>query len=111
MGCHAHYEGTIHMRYFISMVLSLAFLTGVAATAQADEALEGKIKARQGYYQLVLANAGTLFGMAKGDVEYNAEAASTAANNLKTLTMLDTGALWAPGSSKEEMPGKTRALR
>lgn len=99
------------MRFLVSLGLMVAFTFGIVASAHADKALEGKIKARQGYYQLVLANAGTLFGMAKGDVDYDAATASTAANNLKTLTMLDTSALWVPGTSKEEMTGKTRALK
>jgi len=100
------------MRLLISLALSAAFLCGATLSAHADDkALEGKIKARQGFYQLVSNNAGTLFGMAKGDIDYDTKTATTAANNLKTLMMLDTGSLWAPGSSKEEMPGKTRALK
>lgn len=99
------------MRFLVSVILSAAFLCGVTVSAHADKALEGKIKARQGYYQLISNNAGTLFGMAKGDIDYDAKTATTAANNLKTLMMLENGALWSPGTSKEEMPGKTRALK
>jgi len=99
------------MRILASLGLVAAIVCGTAVSANADEALEGKIKARQGYYQLVLSNAGPLFGMAKGDVEYDAAAASTAASNLKILSTLDTGSLWVAGTSKEEMPGKTRALK
>ncbi len=89
----------------------LAIALGVATPVLADGHLEDVIKARQGYYKLVSHNAGVLFGMAKGDIAYDAEAATTAANNLQTLTKLDVGSLYPAGTSKEEMPGKTRALK
>lgn len=95
----------------LALPVLLATLGGVPADAKADEALEKMINARQGYYQNVRHNAGILFGMAKGAVEYDAAAASTAANNLLTLTKIDLGSYYAAGSSKEEMPGKTRALK
>ncbi|MDV7340217.1 cytochrome c [Terasakiella sp. A23] len=99
------------MKRMIKMALLGGLLVSAAAPALADKAAEDKIKARQGYYQLVKSNAGPLFGMAKGDIEYDAKVAATAANNLKTLSVLDNGHLWIPGTSKEEMPGKTRALK
>lgn len=99
------------MRIFISFAALAVVASTLATHAFADGAAEQAIKARQGYYQLVLNNAGKLFAMAKGDMEYDAQQASTAAANLKTLASLDTGALWAAGTSKEEMPGKTRALK
>lgn len=96
-----------------AMIGASLLVLGVATAgdARADKNLEQMIDARQGYYQIVLHNAGKLFGMAKGDIDYNAEVAQTAANNLLTLTNLDVGSMWAPGTSKSEMPGKTRALK
>lgn len=99
------------MRHFAFFTALAALFVGIAHPAMADKAAEGKIKARQGYYQLVVNNAGQLFGMAKGEIDYDAAQATTAANNLKILTTLETGGLWAAGTSKEEMPGKTRALK
>lgn len=99
------------MKKTITAAILGALLCAVAAPAHADKAAEDKIKARQGYYQLVKNNAGQLFGMAKGEIVYDAKTASTAANNLKILSTLENGALWAGGTSKEEMPGKTRALK
>ena len=96
-------------------LLSFAFLvtlsSAVAVPAMANKAMEEMVQARQGYYKLVKHNAGQLFAMAKGDMAYDAKKAAKAANNLKTLSMLDLGTLYMPGSSKEEMPGKTRALK
>ena len=94
-----------------TLVSASVLLAVVAAPALADKATEKMIKARQGYYQMVRHNAGPLIAMAKGEMEYDAEKATAAANNLKTLSMLDNSSLFAPGSSKEEMPGKTRALK
>lgn len=92
------------------IVPALVVFLGAQNASLADSHLEDVVKARQGYYKLVLHNAGPLFAMAKGDMEYDAAKASTAANNLLTLTKLDVGSLYPAGTSKEEMPGKTRAL-
>lgn len=83
--------------------------TTLAVPAFADN-IDDAIKARQGYYQLVKHNAGALFGMAKGDIEYNAEQAATHAANLDALAKLSVSSMWPAGSSKEDRPGKTRAL-
>ena len=90
---------------------ALALTVLAAADARADSHLEGVVKARQGYFQLVRINAGLLFGMAKGDVAYDADKAQAAADNLVLLSSMETSAIWAAGTSKEEMPGKTRALK
>lgn len=94
---------------FAASILSLGAI--VAGDARADGHLEKMIDARQGYYQVVLHNAGILFGMAKGDIEYDAGSAQNAADNIVKLTSLEVGSMWAAGTSKEEMPGKTRALK
>ena len=83
--------------------------TTLAAPAFADN-IDDTIKARQGYYQLVKHNAGMLFGMAKGDIAYDAEKAAAHAANLQTLTQLNASSLFPAGSSKADRPGKTRAL-
>ncbi len=99
------------LRLFLFLPAVMLLVTGVQSVSHADESTEKIIKARQGYYQMVRHNAGILFGMAKGNIEYDAAAASSAANNLLALSKLDTGNLWPAGTSKEEMPGKTRALK
>lgn len=83
--------------------------TTLSTVAVADE-IEDAIKARQGYYQVVKHNTGPLFAMAKGDIEYNAEQASTYAANLQMLASLNNSSMWPAGSSKEDRAGKTRAL-
>lgn len=92
-----------------------ALAVGVVATTLALPALadsiDDAIKARQGYYQVVSHNAGALFAMAKGSVDYNAETAATHAKNLEALSNMNTASMWVPGSSKEDRKGKTRALQ
>ena len=68
------------------------------------------IKARKSEMQLKLFNAGPLFGMAKGKIEYNAELAATLANNLLLQTQLDLGRAWAKETDNVAYEGKTRAL-
>lgn len=67
-------------------------------TAIAHEVANPAVKARQAIMQLYANNLGTLGAMAKGNVEYDAGAASAAANNLVMLTSLDQSTLWPAGS-------------
>ena len=50
-----------------------------------------------------------LAAMAKGEVDYNADAAAAHAKDLKTLTGYTISDLFAPGTSNADLPGKTRA--
>ncbi len=68
------------------------------------------LKARQGEMQLRSFNAGPLFGMAKGQVDYDAELASKLAGNLKTQLSLDMSRAWKKGTDNDAYPGKTTAL-
>ncbi len=96
------------MRSYLTM-FSIIAAASAMTPAFADN-IDDAIKARQGFYQLVKHNAGALFGMAKGDVDYDAEKASAHANNLKALSHMNNSSVWLPGSSKEDRKGKTRAL-
>lgn len=83
-------------------------LSGVSLAA--DDPLEKAIKARQAIMQLRMFNVGPLFGMAKGDLDYDAELASKLARNLKLMLELDNSRAWPKGSDNENYPGKTAAL-
>ena len=96
------------MRLSLSL-LAAAGLATVAAPAFAD-AIDDAIKARQGYYQNVSHNTGALFALAKGDVDFNADQAMVHAKNLELLSQMNNSTHWPAGSSKEDRPGKTRAL-
>lgn len=90
-------------------ILAVTGAVTAAAPVLAD-AIDDAIKARRGYYQVVSHNAGALFAMAKGDVEYNAEQATTHAKNLEMLSQMNNSTMWPAGSSNADRAGKTRAL-
>ena len=54
--------------------------------------------------------AGPLFGMAKGDIDYDADMARTYAAALNTVATIEGGAMWPPGSDNGAYEGKTDAL-
>ena len=72
--------------------------------------LMNAIKARQGEMQLRAFNAGPLFGMVKGKMDYDADLAAKLAGNLKLMLDLDNGRAWAEGSANDNYEGKTTAL-
>lgn len=93
------------MRTTIFTLLALALPTAIMA-----DPIEDAIEARQGYYKLVNAEVTVLGAMAKGAMDYDAAVAQARADNLAALTRYSTAHLWVPGSSKDDVPGKTRAL-
>jgi cytochrome c556 len=90
------------------LILFTVSLAGPLAAA--DDPMEKAIKARQAEMQLRSFNAGPLFGMAKGDITYDAELANMLAGNLELMLALQNGRAWAKGSDNEAYPGKTTAL-
>ncbi len=85
-------------------------VTAHIAHGAGNDPLLKAIKARQAEMTLRSFNAGPLFGMAKGDIEYDAELAATLANNLLTLTAVKNGRMWPDGSDNEAWPDDTRSL-
>lgn len=86
--------------------LSAAICVGVAT---AHEISNPAIKARTSLMQLYASNLGQLGAMAKGAAEYDAQAASSAADNLVLLTQLDQSTFW-PAGSDTDADFSTRAL-
>ncbi len=86
-------------------ILSVALL----GTAVAHQSENAAVKARTSIMQLYAFNLGTLGAMAKGEADYNAEAATSAANNLVVLTQLDQSAMWPAGTDNVSDPS-SRAL-
>jgi len=81
----------------------------VYADSHGDNPFAAGIKARQALMQIQAFNLGILGAMAKGQTEYNAEAASLAASNLVHSTSIHQPQAWAPGSDNSAVKG-TRAL-
>ena len=98
------------MKMTSKIAVLLLSATLAAPLSAGNDPLEKAIKARQGEMQLRSFNAGPLFGMAKGKMDYDAELASKLAGNLKTLLDLDMGRAWPQGSDNKAYPGKTTSL-
>lgn len=93
-----------------ALVLGLAGALFTASPIVAQNAdLPPAVTARKALMQLYAFNLGSLGAMAKGDVEYNAEAAQGAADNLVKLSSLAAGAMWPAGTDSAAVAG-SRAL-
>jgi len=97
-------------KLIIAVSLSGAVMALLPQAYAADDDPIGKaIKARRAGFQLYSFYAGHLFAMAKGDMDYDAELASTMANNLNAVVNLNNGSMWPAGSDNTKRKGKTRA--
>ena len=88
---------------------AVALVTGIAV-AQEMSPEEKATGLRKGLMQLISNESGPLFGMAKGDVPYDAEQATLRAKNLAALAQYAGHTLFVPATSVDDLPGKTRAL-
>lgn len=98
------------MKRILAATSALAFVISAALPAVADRAQDA-IWARQGLMNLNSFNLGGLAAMAKGDVPYDAEAATVYAKNLNALSHLEILMLFPVDTDNQAMPGKTRALK
>lgn len=95
---------------FAAAAMAALGIAGAAIGAShADPAIAGAIKARKATMQLYAYNLGQLGAMAKGDMEYDADAAQAAADNLVALSGLNQMAMWPQGSDNTS-GAETRAL-
>ena len=92
----------------VSFALFGLFGTAALAASHGGELPPG-VKARKAHMQLYAHNIGILGGMARGNAEYNAEAASAAAANLAALSKLNQMTYWVPGTDSDSLEG-SRAL-
>lgn len=88
------------MRKVLLSAASLLFAATVFAPATAGD-FDRQIKARQAFMQIYAFNLGILGGMAKGDIDYNAELAQASANNLLAAAKMSNGAMWPQGSDMD----------
>jgi len=104
------YSRVLKMMGAIALFSAVLFAPMGAMAQEAQDMESQAIATRQGFMKLVLWEAGPLFGMAKGELAYNADAAQAHAANLKIITQYPFPELFVKGSSNEDRPGKTRAL-
>ena len=91
--------------FFAGLTAATMAFAGVATAQDAPFARE--IKARQGIMVYRAIQLGVLGGMAKGEIEYDAEAAQKAADNLMVSVTIDTSMLWPMGSDNSANPAST----
>lgn len=96
----------------IGGILAAAVLaTSAQSDGHADKAVAAAVKARKAQMTLYSHHLGLLGGMAKGDVAYDADAATAAARSLAALSQLDQSRLWPKGSDNATLgPEATRSL-
>lgn len=87
----------------------LAVAAALVAGSAVAQDVSGAVKARQGQFRLISLNLGILGGMAKGEIEYDAALAQTAADNLVTVSMINQSVNWPAGSDNVAYDS-TRAL-
>jgi cytochrome c556 len=93
---------------FRSLTIAALALGVAGTTALAQSNVSSQLKARQGLMRVNVINLGILGAMAKGEVDYNAEAAQAAADSLVGVSMIDQAVLWPEGSGEMDIDG-TRA--
>ena len=98
------------MKKHITVGITLAAVAFAGTVWAGSHGGNPAVKARKAHMQLYAFNLGKLGGMAKGEVEYNAEAAQAAANNLAALSSLSQGAYWPAGTSMDDLGDATEAM-
>lgn len=90
----------------IAAAVVIGLTAGIAlAGSHAKGPHDAAIKARQAKMKLYAFNLGILGAMAKGEADYDAAAAGTAASNLMMLTSVFMPAAWPPGSDNASVEG------
>lgn len=93
------------MKATLRLGVAAALIAATSLPAFADDPFETEIAARKGLMQVYKYNVGILAAMAKGETDYDAEAAQKAADNIKLVTMMDNSGLWAQGSDSDSVEG------
>lgn len=98
------------MRKWVMITLAGALAATAASAHSKVEVTNKAVEGRHGYYQVISASIGGLAAMAKGEVDYDAKAATAYATNLSLLAQIDPTPLYPEGTDKASLPGQTRAL-
>lgn len=82
--------------------------TAVLMSTPAFAEVPQEVKARQGQFNIMALNLGILGGMARGTVDYDADAAQAAADSLVAVASLAQAPMWTAGTDAMSIDG-TRA--
>jgi cytochrome c556 len=94
-------------RYTLAVLITGAAFT-FGSVAQAQD-FDNQIAARQGMFQMNGVSLGLLAGMVRGRIDYDAELAQAAADNLVNVSQFNMAPLWPEGSDSGAVDG-TAAL-
>ena len=85
----------------LTLIAATATATALAATGFADshEEMPGEIVARHGQMQIMALNLGVIGNMARGNTDYDADAAQAAADNLVAISGVSQDLLWPDSTS------------
>ena len=86
------------MNKYFTLVLPAVLLAGSTLAMAEDGPYDKAIEARQSLMNLYSYHIGILSEMAKGKMDYDADLATEAANNLLTVNSLGQSTLWPQGS-------------
>lgn len=90
------------MRIAAVLALAAAGVSVAVPLYAADTPQESAIEAREGVMHIRAFNLGHLVAMVKKEVDYDAQAAQTYANNIKFLNQVDMSSAWMQGTSVDE---------
>lgn len=94
------------LMFVAAAALAMPAMMPLAAQAQSAEDVA---EARIAYQRLLSFEMAPLAAMVRGDADYDAERAQAHADNLVLLSQFDQTDMLRPGTSKADLPGKTRA--
>ena len=87
------------MKHITLIAAAVAATLGSMAFADGHEA-NPAVKARQAHMQLYAHNIGILGGMAQGKIDYDAELAQIAADNLAAVAAMNETTYWIEGTAE-----------
>ena len=91
------------------LILASAACLILAPVAAAAQEFDGQLAARKGQMFTLGISLGVLGGMARGNMEYDADTAQAAADNLVAISQIDQRFTWPEGSDNIAIDN-TRAL-
>ena len=100
------------MKKLVMLGLAAGLLTTAVTASFAADPAEKALSVRKGFMQVMSFNAGPLFGVLKGKVDYDAKTAKLLAGNLLLMSQMQNGAaMWPKGSdtSNPALKDKTTA--
>ena len=89
-------------KLFAPIIAAFALLSGALADGHDGDPA---VNARQAHMKLYSFNLDVIGAMVKGEVDYNADAAQAAADNLMALAAMNQSAYWVPGTWTVELDG------